>query len=110
MSTPRARTASRVKEDDKNTQNTHTQTHSNTHKHTHKHTGAILAQVPGLVRPGFEPKWCVSHLDRAKVGVKFCLCTDMPFKAGSPRDWLCKFFVTSSENPYHNNGFRSECR
>ena len=37
----------------------------------------------------------------------------MPFKAGkpprSPHDWLCRFCVTSSGNPYRNNGFRREC-
>ena len=37
----------------------------------------------------------------------------MPFTAGkpprSPHDWLCKFCVTSSGNPYRNNGFRREC-
>ena len=36
-----------------------------TNKNTN--TVAILAQVPGLVRPGLEPRWCVSHPDRAKV-------------------------------------------
>ena len=37
----------------------------------------------------------------------------MPSKAGkpprSPHGWLCKFCVTSSGNPYRNNGFRREC-
>ena len=37
----------------------------------------------------------------------------MPFKVGkpprSPHDWLCRFCVTSSGNPYRNNGFRKEC-
>ena len=36
--------------------------------------------------------------------MNFCLCTDVPFRAGkptrSPHDWLCKFCVTSSGNPY----------
>ena len=44
---------------------------------------------------------------------QFCLYTDMPFKAGepprSPHDWLCRFCVTSSGNPYRNIGFRREC-
>ena len=44
---------------------------------------------------------------------QFCLYTNMPFKVGkpprSPHDWLCRFCVTSSGNPYRNNGFRREC-
>ena len=54
----------------------------------------------------------LSHPDGAKVVAEFCLYTNMPFKVGkpprSPHDWLCRFCVTSSGNPYRNNGFRRE--
>ena len=44
---------------------------------------------------------------------QFCLYTNMPLKVGKPprlpHDWLCRFCVTSSGNPYRNNGFRREC-
>ena len=46
--------------------------------------------------------------------VSFVLYTNMPFQSvGKPprslHDWLCRFCVTSSGNPYRNNGFRKEC-
>ena len=56
---------------------------------------------------------CIASGSSQSGCVKFCLCTDVPFKAGkpprSPHDWLCKFCVTSSGNPSRNNGIRRKC-
>ena len=96
--------------------NNHTQPHTttqntqqNTTTNNKQQTVAILAQVP---RPSAKVVFIASRSSQSGC-VNFCLYTDMPFKAGkpprSPHDWLCRFCVTSSGNPYRNNGFRREC-
>ena len=64
--------------------------------------GLALSQG-GFHRIRIEPKWL-----RSFVCTPTCLSKrEKPPR--SPHDWLCRFCVTSSGNPYRNNGFFREC-
>ena len=82
--------------------NTHTHTNKQTHTHTHKQkkTHKQTNQTKTLT----QKMGCIAARSSQSDCVRFCSYTDMPFEAGkpprSPHDWLCRFFVTSSGNPY----------